>query len=205
MIRSSSPTQVCLNLLFIFPALTLQFVTHTFQEDHDPTIEDAYQKQAVIDTHPGILDVLDTAGQDEFTAMREQYMRGGEGFILVYSVTEKKSFEEIRRFKEMIDRVRNYETVPIVIAGNKRDLDFKRQVSSQEGASMAKEFGCPFFETSAALRNNVDEVFYEIVRCIRQKENEDYYAHTKSTAGASTGKASKGGAMKLLCCMNGEP
>ena len=60
--------------------------------------------------------------QDEFTAMREQYMRGGEGFILVYSITEKRSYDELYRFKEMIDRVRNYETVPIVIAGNKRDL-----------------------------------------------------------------------------------
>ena len=60
--------------------------------------------------------------QDEFTAMREQYMRGGEGFILVYSITEKRSHDELYRFKEMIDRVRNYETVPIVIAGNKSDL-----------------------------------------------------------------------------------
>lgn len=182
-------------------ALTLQFVTHTFQEDHDPTIEDAYQKQAVVDGHAGILDVLDTAGQDEFTAMREQYMRGGEGFILVYSVAEQRSFDEIRRFKEAIDRVRNYGPVPVVIVGNKKDLERKRQVPTSVGEALGKELGCPFFETSAALRQNVDEVFYEIVRCIRGKELEEYRAeHT-----ADGKKRSKsGGSGGLLCCVSGE-
>ena len=134
--------------------------------------------------------------------MREQYMRGGEGFILVYTVTEKRSFEELRRFKEMIDRVRNYESVPLVIAGNKCDLERKRQVQTREGDAMAKEFGCPFFETSAALRHNVDEVFYEIVRCIRKKENMDYYAKTE---GKSKSKKESGSKSRLLCCISGEP
>ena len=177
-----------------------------------------------MDSHVGILDVLDTAGQvseylqtvatsslytilwswpspsplqDEFTAMREQYMRGGEGFILVYSVTQKKTFDELRGFREMIGRVRNYDTVPMVIVGNKRDLEKNREVSTREGELMAKEFNCPFFETSAALRQNVDEVFYEIVRCIRAKETADYYA--------KEGKPkSKGGSGGLLCCISGD-
>ena len=58
-------------------------------------------------------------------------MRGGEGFILVYSVTEKRSFQEMRRFKETVDRVRNYEKVPIVLIGNKSDLERKREVGQQ--------------------------------------------------------------------------
>ena len=138
--------------------------------------------------------------QDEFTAMREQYMRGGEGFILVYTVTEKRSFDEVRRFKEMIDRVRNYEPVPMVVVGNKRDLERKRQVSTREGEAMAKEFGCPFFETSAALRQNVDEVFYEIVRCIRRKENDDYYSGLKAEGGPKGSKSR----LSWLCCVSGE-
>ena len=135
-------------------------------------------------------------------------MRGGEGFILVYSVTEKRSFQEIRTFKEMIDRVRNYETVPMVIAGNKSDLDHKRQVSTQEGAAMAKEFGCPFHETSAALRYNVDEVFHDVVRCIREKENADY-ALLKPEGGKAIKKKEKGpseeragGGLRWLCCLS---
>ena len=190
--------------------------------------EDAYQKQTVIDSHVGVLDVLDTAGQvspspppsnawprphatptpqDEFTAMREQYMRGGEGFILVYTITEKRSFQEVRKFKEMIDRVRNYEKVPVVVAGNKKDLEHKRQVSTKEGELMAKEFGCPFFETSASLRHNVDEIFEEVVRCIRRKENDDYLASTGKkghTAAGSKAEGEGGRGFKWLCgCMGG--
>lgn len=135
--------------------------------------------------------------QDEFTAMREQYMRGGEGFILVYTVTERRSFEEVRRFKEMIDRVRNYELVPMVVVGNKRDLEHKRQVSTREGEAMAKDFGCPFFETSAALRQNVDECFHEIVRCIRRKEAADFCSSDKDPKPRISGHG-------LFCCLSGE-
>ncbi len=135
--------------------------------------------------------------------MREQYMRGGEGFILVYTVTEKRSFQEVRRFKEMIDRVRNYEKVPIVIAANKKDLEHKRQVSTKEGEVMAKEFDCPFFETSAALRHNVDETFEEIVRCIRRKERDDYFASSAGAKAQAGAKGPGGGTMKMLCCLGG--
>ncbi|CAG2063953.1 unnamed protein product, partial [Timema podura] len=62
-----------------------------FVTDYDPTIEDSYTKQCVIDDVPAKLDILDTAGQEEFSAMREQYMRSGEGFLLVFSVTDKAS------------------------------------------------------------------------------------------------------------------
>ena len=134
--------------------------------------------------------------------MREQYMRGGEGFILVYTVTERRSFQEVRRFKEMIDRVRNYEKVPIVIAANKKDLEHKRQVSTKEGELMGKEFDCPFFETSAALRHNVDETFEEIVRCIRRKERDDYLATSGGAKGQGSSKTG-GSTMKMLCCLGG--
>lgn len=115
--------------------------------------------------------------QEEFTAMREQYMRGGEGFIVVYSVVDRNSFEKIRKFKDMIEKVRNMEVkdIPLVLAGNKRDLSDKRRVSKADGESLAEELGCPFFETSAALRENVDEVFHSVVRVIRTKEREAYH------------------------------
>lgn len=112
--------------------------------------------------------------QDEFTAMREQYMRGGEGFLLVYSVTERSTFMALRQFKAMIDRVRNYDNIPMILVGNKSDLEKRRKVSAREGEAMAKEFGCTFFETSAALRHNVDQIYHSIVRCIRRKEQAEH-------------------------------
>ena len=66
--------------------------------------------------------------QDDFTAMREQYMRGGEGFLLVYSITSRRSFNEMRRYRETVNRVRNYERVPIILVGNKSDLASRREV-----------------------------------------------------------------------------
>ena len=86
-------------------ALTLQYVQHNFIDYHDPTIEDAYQQRTVIDSEPCLLDILDTAGQVEFTAMREQYMRGGEGFIICYSITDRHSFMEAEEYRNLILKV----------------------------------------------------------------------------------------------------
>ncbi|EFN86895.1 GTP-binding protein Rit2 isoform X1 [Harpegnathos saltator] len=151
-------------------AVTLQFVNHRFLDYHDPTIEDSYQKQAVIDGEPALLDILDTAGQVEFTAMREQYMRCGEGFMICYSVTDLHSFQEVMEYKKLISRVRANEEIPVVLVGNKFDLQQRRKVSMEEGKALAKELGCPFYETSAALRQFVDDAFYSLVRQIRAKE-----------------------------------
>lgn len=94
-------------------------------------VTDSYRKQCVIDDEVALLDVLDTAGQEEYSAMREQYMRTGEGFLLVYSITSRQSFEEILTFQQQILRVKDKDYFPIIIVGNKCDLDTERQVSRQ--------------------------------------------------------------------------
>lgn len=153
-------------------ALTLQYVQHNFIEYHDPTIEDAYQQRTVIDSEPCLLDILDTAGQVEFTAMREQYMRCGEGFIVCFSLTDRDSFLEVEEYRNLILKVRAHENVPIVLVANKVDLENsgQRRVSYDEGKSLANKFGCPFLETSAAHRRQVDEVFHTLVREIRKHQ-----------------------------------
>ncbi|XP_051498111.1 GTP-binding protein Rit2 [Apus apus] len=152
-------------------AMTMQFISHRFPDYHDPTIEDAYKTQVRIDDKPAYLDILDTAGQAEFTAMRDQYMRGGEGFIICYSITDRQSFQEAAEFKELIYRVRHTYDIPLVLVGNKIDLEEFRQVSTEEGMSLAREYSCSFFETSAALRFYIDDVFHGLVREIRRKES----------------------------------
>ena len=108
------------NILFIFQSY---FVT-----DYDPTIEDSYQKQCVIDGTVAKLDILDTAGQEEFSAMREQYMRSGEGFLLVFSLADRRSFEDAARFHKEILRVKDRDEFPVMLVGNKADLDSQRMV-----------------------------------------------------------------------------
>jgi len=91
---------------------------------------DSYRKQCVIDDEVALLDVLDTAGQEEYSAMREQYMRTGEGFLLVYSITSRQSFEEIQLFQQQILRVKDKDYFPIIVVGNKCDLESEREVST---------------------------------------------------------------------------
>lgn len=97
----------------------------------DTSRPDSYRKQCVIDDEVALLDVLDTAGQEEYSAMREQYMRTGEGFLLVYSITSRTSFVEIATFQQQILRVKDKDYFPVIVVGNKCDLDMDRAVSQQ--------------------------------------------------------------------------
>ncbi|XP_078481733.1 ras-related protein R-Ras2 [Ciona intestinalis] len=162
-------------------ALTIQFIQSYFVTDYDPTIEDSYRKQCVIDGRVGNLDILDTAGQEEFSAMREQYMRSGEGFLLVFSVADKLSFNEIHNFHRQILRVKDRDEFPMILVGNKCDLETPpRCVTTSEAKAMAKEFGVPYIETSAMLKINVDQAFYDLVRSIREFQK---YPEPQNTEG----------------------
>merc|ERR1712088_1166277 len=149
-------------------AITIQFIQSYFVTDYDPTIEDSYTKQCVIDDDVARLDILDTAGQEEFSAMREQYMRSGEGFLLVFSLTDQSSFGEIYKFHKQILRVKDRDEFPMLIVGNKADLSAHRQVSTADCEDMAKQLKTPFIECSAKNRMNVDQAFHELVRLIRR-------------------------------------
>ena len=102
------------------------------------------------------------------SAMREQYMRSGEGFLLVYSITSRSSFAEMATFHQQVLRVKDMDYFPMVMVANKCDLEKERQVSTMDGYAMAKKIGCPFVETSAKQRLNVDEAFNDLVREIRR-------------------------------------
>mmetsp|Transcript_23751 Transcript_23751/g.32408 ORF Transcript_23751/g.32408 Transcript_23751/m.32408 type:complete len:192 (-) Transcript_23751:11-586(-) len=150
-------------------ALTIQLIQNHFIDEYDPTIEDSYRKQCTIDDEICLLDILDTAGQEEYSAMRDQYMRTGEGFLCVYAINSRSSFEEIDSFRDQILRVKDEDSVPLVLCGNKCDLEEQyREVSQNDGADKGKLFSCPFQETSARMRVNVDEVFFSLVREIRK-------------------------------------
>eukprot|EP01099_Mayorella_cantabrigiensis_P006566 TRINITY_DN551_c0_g2_i1.p1 TRINITY_DN551_c0_g2~~TRINITY_DN551_c0_g2_i1.p1 ORF type:complete len:189 (-),score=39.06 TRINITY_DN551_c0_g2_i1:285-851(-) len=149
-------------------ALTIQLNQNHFIEDYDPTIEDTYRKQVTIDDETCLLNLLDTAGQEEYSAMRDQYMRTGQGFLVVYSVTSRQSFEELPSLRDQILRAKEADVIPLVVVGNKIDLESDRKVSKDEGQNLSRNFGCPFFESSAKTRVNVEESFFQLVREIRK-------------------------------------
>ncbi|XP_009882778.1 PREDICTED: ras-related protein Rap-2b [Charadrius vociferus] len=131
-------------------ALTVQFVTGTFIEKYDPTIEDFYRKEIEVDASPSVLEILDTAGTEQFASMRDLYIKNGQGFILVYSLVNQQSFQDIKPMRDQIIRVKRYERVPMILVGNKVDLEGEREVSFGEGKALAEEWSCPFMETSAS-------------------------------------------------------
>jgi len=123
--------------------------------------------------------------------MRDQYMRSGQGFLCVYSITSRTSYEEITAFREQILRVKDADKVPMVIVGNKSDLEEERQVSQAEGKDLAAAFGCPWMETSAKARIRCEDCFYELVREIRKTSGSD----------TARGKAKKGKKQGTKCAI----
>ncbi|KAJ3051290.1 Ras GTPase ras2 [Rhizophlyctis rosea] len=154
-------------------------------QTYDPTIEDSYRKQVVIDDQPCILEVLDTAGQEEYTALRDQWIRDGEGFLLVYSITSRSTYDRVERFRDQIARVKDTDRVPLMLVGNKCDKVAEREVSKEEGIYLARRIKCEFIETSAKTCVNVERAFYQVVRMIRQQKY--------GTSGGQEGKKKKSG------------
>ncbi|PSS28013.1 hypothetical protein M430DRAFT_32539 [Amorphotheca resinae ATCC 22711] len=152
--------------------LTAQFVQNVWIESYDPTIEDSYRKQIEVDGRQCVLEILDTAGTDQFTAMRELYVKTGQGFLLVFSITSLSSLYELSRIREQIVNIKDDDSVPIVIVGNKSDLEDERTVTRSEAFSVSQNWGnAPYYETSARRRANVEEVFIDLCRQIIRKDN----------------------------------
>lgn len=151
-------------------ALTVQFVQSIFVEKYDPTIEDSYRKQVEVDGQQCMLEILDTAGTEQFTAMRDLYMKNGQGFVLVYSITSQATFNDLTDLREQILRVKDTDKVPMVLVGNKCDLEDDRVVGKEQGFQLSQQWSSiTFFETSARKKINVDEVFFDLVRQINKQ------------------------------------
>lgn len=167
-------------------ALTVQFVQGVYIESYDPTIEDSYRKVTEIDQRPCTLEILDTAGVEQFTAMRELYIKNGQGFILVYSVNNKDSLRELLELREQIIRIKDNANVPMVLVANKSDLEEQREVTPEMGVQVANSWGrTPFYETSAKYCLNVEQVFTDLVRQIMRRDSAFGCSVTNSFRGHS--------------------
>jgi len=147
-------------------ALAVQFTLNCFVETYDPTIEDAYRKQLVVDNRMCFVEVIDTAGQEEYATLRDQWVREGEGFILVYSITSRSTFDRLEVFRQSMLRVKRQKPI-FMLVGNKCDKTYEREVSKEEGIALARSFGCEFMETSAKTPQNVERLFTSLVRALR--------------------------------------
>ena len=151
--------------------LLLRYCDNSYQESHLATIGlDFRVRIATLDDKRKIkVQIWDTAGQDRFRAITRNYYRGSNGILLIYDVTEEKSFEHIR---DWIAKIRDEasEDIIIYLVANKIDNNNKRIITNEEGKKLAQEFKIAYYETSAKCSIGVDKVFEDLI-----KEMDDRY------------------------------
>lgn len=125
-------------------AITLQFMYDEFVEDYEPTKADSYRKKVALDGKEVSVDILDTAGQEDYAAIRDNYFRTGEGFMCVFSLTDSDSFKDLEELKDQIFRVKGQAKIPLILVANKVDLEAQRKVS--ENTLQEKVRNCFFLD-----------------------------------------------------------
>ncbi|PQE11947.1 hypothetical protein CJF31_00000068 [Rutstroemia sp. NJR-2017a BVV2] len=166
-------------------SLTVQFVDGHFVESYYPTIENTFSKVIKYKGQEFATEIVDTAGQDEYSILNSKHFIGIHGYMLVYSVASMQSFEMVEVIKDKIlnhlsplgkraalTAIQGTEWVPITIVGNKSDLrPEQRQVTVEKGKELAEKFKCAFTEASARYNENVTKSFELMIEQIEKGEN----------------------------------
>jgi len=153
-------------------SLTVQFVDGHFLDAYYPTIENTFSKSIRYKNNEFVTEIVDTAGQDEYSILQSKHFIGIHGYMVVYSVGSRASFEMISNIREKILNHLGTDNVPMVIVGNKSDLgSTQRQVTAQDGEALAKEFKCAWIECSARTANNVHQAFELLIGEV-EKQND---------------------------------
>ena len=118
--------------------------------------------------------------------MRDLYMKNGQGFVLVYSITAQATFNDLMELHDQIIRVKDTPDVPMILVGNKCDLEDERVVSKDQGQHLARQFNCAFMEASAKVKINVPEIFYNLVRQINSKSPQKQPGQQQRTQSSSS-------------------
>eukprot|EP01117_Protostelium_nocturnum_P004375 TRINITY_DN1585_c0_g1_i1.p1 TRINITY_DN1585_c0_g1~~TRINITY_DN1585_c0_g1_i1.p1 ORF type:complete len:578 (-),score=181.70 TRINITY_DN1585_c0_g1_i1:44-1777(-) len=161
---------------------TIQFFQNFFLEESDSTLEDTFRKRVILNGEECMLNVTDTAGSSKFTAYRETMFKNHQGFVLMYSVISRRSFEAVESYRDAVLQAKEGERIPMILVGNMTDLKDIREVGTTEGEELAKIWGIPFLESSATSLQNSTEVFMEISSRIRIGEITDKIDNLRDSA-----------------------
>ena len=140
-------------------ALTYRFISDKFPTEHDTTVEDTYRITMTINEKNCELEILDTAGQDDYQTMLDTWIESGNCYLLVYSIDDLGTFKAIKERYERICQIKNNDNFSVIIVGNKCDLESERKVQKEEVENFSKSNGLEFLEASALNKINVKEAF----------------------------------------------
>ncbi|KAF3229296.1 GTP-binding protein [Orbilia oligospora] len=157
-------------------SLTVQFVENHFVESYYPTIENTFSTVIKYKGQDYSTEIVDTAGQDEYSILQSKHSIGIHGYLIAYSVTSRQSFDMVTVIRDKIlnhlyGETQGAEWVPCVLVGNKSDLHIQRQVSPEEGKALAEEWKCSWTETSARHNENVAKAFELLIAEIEKSQN----------------------------------
>lgn len=144
-------------------------IAGNYVDNYDPTIEGSYRRQIAVDDETCALELLEE--NEEYNMQRmDQWIRGCDGFVVMYSICSQASFCQVTNVIARVMSVRGeeVENIPIVVMGNKCDMEDTREVSTQEGLDLGKKYGVAFREGSVKVGVNADEVICDLVRKIRE-------------------------------------
>ena len=155
-------------------ALTYRFISDKFPTEHDTTVEDQYKTIITVNDIEVDLEILDTAGQDDYQTMLDTWIEFGNCYLLVYAIDDMDSFKQIKFKYDRICKIKANEKFSVVIVGNKCDLqDSKRKVTKIEAQNFGKNLGVTAIEVSALTRINVKEAFTQVVHDYLTKTKKD--------------------------------
>jgi Ras family protein len=143
--------------------VALRFAEKRFGATYDPTIENSLRAQISFSGITFICDLLDTAGQDEYSTFSRQSLLGVHGFCLVFSITSLQTFLAAQKIHERLSDLVGYFAVPIVLVGAKCDDETRRQVTKAQGEALAESWGCSYVECSAKSNYGIDEIFVTLL------------------------------------------
>lgn len=159
-------------------AMVLRYTTGDFNEQYMPTIGDMYTKDVEVFGAPRHIEIDDTAGQEAYADLKREKLGTGDGYFLVYSITDDTTFGKLDRVREEILKAHGQPVpvagaktsdppsapkVPIVLVGTKADLSSDRAVSEKERNAKARAWGCKSFEVSAKTNTGVAELFDALI------------------------------------------
>ena len=173
-------------------AVTVRFVANHFIQIYDPTIEDSYKTSRCIDGENFMINILDTAGQEEYGALRDQYIRQGEAYILVFSLTSMSTFIETYDIRDSIYMILDKEKsdyVPICLCGNKKDLVNMRDIREEYIRNIILDWNCIYREVSAKTGEGINDMFIDFIREIlkhryipEEEQNQDVKPRKRSNS-----------------------
>lgn len=187
LVGDSGVGKSCLLLRFVEDKFNPSFITTIGIDFKIRTIESKGKKVK--------LQVWDTAGQERFRTITTAYYRGAMGIVLIYDVTDARTFENVENWFQTVTQHAN-DDAQIFLVGNKSDDEENRQVSRQQGEQLAQKLNIPFLEASAKTNENVESIFYELAGIIQDKHVDDVPAQRSSGIDVSLG----GAGFKNSCC-----